>query len=512
MQILILRKIQSPTFFFILFLSSFSVFFLDSPSWWPIQLGIQLTICCLGLLNRYWRPLAIFFIFLILFVNIFWFSLQPKLPDNCHEQVDYVSGISKISSIEPKLTLNLSKVKIWCKGEQVNWPTAIVHFDSNKLSRKGWYRVGDRIELRNVKILGHDFFKINLKPLRYFKIFNISYQEKVLNRGRLLLYIQSKARYYLDDFSLSIFKGLLTADRSGFSVKTRQRIRDLGISHLFAISGMHIGLLYLWIFFALRMMLLFSNRWVEKGFAILVLDFFCLVLIFFFLRAIGMPISAKRSLIMLSWWVITRHFFPWQPLWFILLGTAALILVFSPSAVAKLSFQLSFLSVVGILLILPVIPKPKLKDSIFRIIFRVMVSTIIISAWLFLYTYPIIDQLPSYHSITSVLNNLIHILYLSLVFMPLVLLTMVYTLFGYTFMGMPGEYYLYSFVNFFGNIWEQLFSFCEFWNYNLMWRHSWKWDFPLMVGYWVALSFFALIVVRLKAKMPYYRKSIKPMK
>ena len=54
----------------------------------------------------------------------------------------------------------------------------------------------------------------------------------------------------------SLAAGLLCGDRSLFSTEAMHDIRDAGMSHLLAVSGLHIGLLWGLLLFLLRRLLL----------------------------------------------------------------------------------------------------------------------------------------------------------------------------------------------------------------------------------------------------------------
>ncbi|MBU2644274.1 ComEC/Rec2 family competence protein [bacterium] len=290
-----------------------------------------------------------------------------------------------------------------------------------------------------------------------------------------MLYVQNKARYFLGPFPSSVYKALITADRTSLTIDWRNRINDLGITHLFAISGMHIGILFLWFSLVIRWLVSFPCTWVEKGASVFLTDLVSITAIFVFLRVIGMPISAERSFIMLVWWALMRHFLRWQPLWFILCGTGMIILVGSPIAIGQKSFQLSFLSVAGIIQILPFLPRRRIQDSLGSALRKLVLSSLFVSAWLCLLTLPLVSQLAENVSLISAFNNVIHIFYLSFVFLPCSLLVMVFTVLGYPWGGLPGELYLYSLLNFVGKIWERGLVLNSEWNRYFLIKNFKEW-------------------------------------
>ncbi len=450
-----MERLHNPVFFLVLLLLPFLLFFTGWRYWWLYQIIFQLGFCLIGLYVRSWRFIGLVALILLLFFNYPWFKINSELPESCQQQVDHFSGRVESHSFGQSKTLRLIKIELWCQGHSAFWPTAELRYPRLG-KRAGWFQTGDRIQLQNIKIKERNIFALDVIPERRFFTRNLTYQEKIVHRGRFLLYLQNKARYYLGSFPASLYKSLITADRTTLTDIWKNRISDLGISHLFAISGMHIGILYLWMSLVIRWLLSFPFGWIERGTGVLATDLISVFLIFLFLKGIGMPISAERSLIMLAWWALIRHFLKWQPLWFILCGTALFILMGAPLAIGQISFQLSFLSVAGIIQVLPLLPKRRLQDPLWRVLMKLVVSSMTISLWLFILTMPLVSQLADNFSLIIAFSNVIHIFFLSFIFLPFALLVTFYTILGYQWSGMPGEIYFYSGLNFLGRLWEQM--------------------------------------------------------
>ena len=488
-----MERLHNPVFFLVLLLLPFLLFFSGWRYWWLYQILFQLGFCLIGLYVQSWRFIALIALLLLLVFNYPWFQIYSELPESCQKQVDHFSGRVESHSFEQSGTLKLIKIELWCQGHSAFWPTAELRFPRLPTKRVGWFQTGDRIQLRNIKIKERNFFALDVIPERKFFTRNLTYQEKILHRGRFLLYIQNKARYYLETFPASIYKSLITADRTTLTDIWKSRISDLGISHLFAISGMHIGILYLWLSLAIRWLLSFPMGWIERGTGVLTTDLISVILIFLFLKGIGMPISAERSFIMLVWWVLIRHFLKWQPLWFILCGTALLILMDEPLAIGQISFQLSFLSVAGIIQVLPLLPRRRFQDPSWLILIKLVVSSMIISSWLFVLTLPLVSQLAENFSLIIAFNNVIHIFFLSFVFLPFALLVTFYTIIGYQWSGMPAEIYFYSVLNFLGRLWEQMLLINLQLNSLFLWKSFRSWHL-VSVLIWIGLFCFPFYI------------------
>lgn len=483
------KIISNPITFFALFLSTSIFYFADLNDWWGYQLALQILISVLGFIFiPPCRSVAVIFLVGSVVLNFSWFSISPEIPESCGDQIDSVTGIATIGSKTTRRTLGMVQVEINCKRDSARRMLASVSFEKRKPGRMSWFRAGDRIRLYNVRVSQVDRFSFQFTPVKRFRVYNLTRQKNRLNRGRLVLYIQAKARYFLGAFTNAIYKAMVTADRSDITRDWSRNFQRLGISHLFAISGLHVGLIYFWLYWALRVIFIPFSSWLNSGKYLIFIDILCVVLIFQFLIVIGMPISAKRAFIMLCWLLMVKWFFHWQPLWFVLLGTACLITLESPVAIGQLSFQLSFLSVAGIIQIMPLLPKRVSQQSILKSVIRVAITSIMISGWLFLLNFPLINQMYNTFSFITVINNLAHIMFFSVVFLPFALLVLGLTIISYPFGGFPGEYWVYTFLNIIGKCWEWLLAHTISVNspFLFTWKLSWQWY--QYTAYWLVLA------------------------
>lgn len=144
----------------------------------------------------------------------------------------------------------------------------------------------------------------------------------------------------------ALLKALLTGDRSGLSRETIQVFRGSGAAHLLALSGLHMGILYLILSKTLRMLgNRPSARWFRYALTVGAAGFFTLMtgaspsltraFLFILLREtarlLGRPMDSVR-----------------------ILASALLVqLVLTPSALHSLGFQLSYLAMAGIFLLYP---------------------------------------------------------------------------------------------------------------------------------------------------------------
>ena len=145
-----------------------------------------------------------------------------------------------------------------------------------------------------------------------------------------------------------LLKALLTGDRSGLSKDTVRVFRESGGAHLLALSGLHIGILYL---ILSRLLWPLGNsprtRRFRYGLTILSAGLFTLMT--------GASPSIVRAFLFIFLSETARLACrPRNPLR--VLSTALLIqLVLTPSAITSVGFQLSYLAMAGIFLLYPVL-------------------------------------------------------------------------------------------------------------------------------------------------------------
>lgn len=142
--------------------------------------------------------------------------------------------------------------------------------------------------------------------------------------------------------SWSLPAALLLGDKSGISINERERFSSLGVSHLFAVSGFHIGLIFLVCSLSIGFFLR-RQGW-RTAYCIISLS-----IVWLFVVLSGLSYSAVRAGLMLSFYLLSITFFRNYDVFNTLVVCAFLILCIQPQALFDVGFQLSFLSVFFIL-------------------------------------------------------------------------------------------------------------------------------------------------------------------
>lgn len=169
-----------------------------------------------------------------------------------------------------------------------------------------------------------------------------------------------------DADTIAILQALVSGHRDALSEKLRESFQQAGVAHILAISGLHVGYIALCIFFALAFILGCCTRLLlviplQRIAAVLTLP-----LVWGFVFLVGAPVSAVRASIMISVYLAgvivgMRRDLPTT------MAIAALIIVaIEPMALFDVSFQLSFVSVLAIILMVPRLIAPVEKWFAYR--------------------------------------------------------------------------------------------------------------------------------------------------
>jgi competence protein ComEC len=203
-----------------------------------------------------------------------------------------------------------------------------------------------------------------------------------------------------------LYQALLLGERYGLSDDLREQLYNAGIGHLLAISGLHLGLVagfaFLIFHFLLVRIVAVAGRWGARPVAALAA--FPLALTYGLLTGMGLP--ALRATLMLSFFTLALVVQREKDLLNSLLLAAFLILGFHPEALFSASFQLSFIGVIALVWILPMLPVVRIlqpqdgQDQRLRQLGYRLYQFICASLILSLFTAPVV--LYHFHRLTPV--------------------------------------------------------------------------------------------------------------
>ena len=163
--------------------------------------------------------------------------------------------------------------------------------------------------------------------------------------GRLRQNIAGRLKGALSPQQASVALALLVGQKNAITDEDKQALRDAGLAHMLAISGLHVGLFSGALFFLIRLFLVMipdlAVRYPAKKIAA-VLTLFGAV---FYMLIAGMTIPTLRAVLMIAV-VFLAIILDRSPISLRLVAFAALIvLLFSPESLLSASFHMSFAAV-----------------------------------------------------------------------------------------------------------------------------------------------------------------------
>jgi len=155
--------------------------------------------------------------------------------------------------------------------------------------------------------------------------------------------------------SNALFRALMLGERQGITPALRHPFNQTGLGHVLAVSGLHIGLVAGAAFFFSKWLLSRSYRLtlsadVRKLAALLT----SLPVIGYALLA-GFQVSSQRAMIMVLAFLASILVGREREVWSTLSLAGIIVLLLDPDALFSISFQLSFMAVIGILWLAPAI-------------------------------------------------------------------------------------------------------------------------------------------------------------
>lgn len=160
-----------------------------------------------------------------------------------------------------------------------------------------------------------------------------------------------------------IAKALIIGEKGEIPKELRERFSAAGVAHILAISGLHCGIIALVCFFLIKNILKCSTRLMLATDISKVSAFVTLVPVITYCFIAGHGVATVRATIMVITYLTAIIIGREEDLWNTLAVAAFLILVFSPSSLFDISFQLSFVSVVAILYLTPRLSTPLFQHS-----------------------------------------------------------------------------------------------------------------------------------------------------
>ncbi len=309
------------------------------------------------------------------------------------------------------IAVRLALGELYGLGEFQRFPEITVRFQPKKSSIPSFYRnrtiqIGGIVEGAELQA---QRLTVSLRQVLYHT--NLSPPHPWLYFGQIQHQrLRHRASFYLAEDIFALYSPLILA-KSVYRSEPVQLFRATGIAHLLTISGLHIGLLF-WLGLLLCKQL---GRLSERLLLWVYFPQFCqaltLIALWFYVTLIAFPIPALRALVMLSLLMLIRWMGQAHASMYALLTTAFLFICYDPAVIYNLSFQLSFMAVLYILLALPFSWSTSSEIPFWQKTARNIVNSLLITGSVLLGIWPIL--------VTSFQQLSLEVFWLNLIMLPL---------------------------------------------------------------------------------------------
>jgi competence protein ComEC len=223
--------------------------------------------------------------------------------------------------------------------------------------------------------------------------------------GNQLIKLALASRKRLDKYLSSILptqqtyvmvKALLLGDRSGMDRSVLDQYANIGVVHVLAVSGLHVGGIYLLLGALLQLLGFRQNRPAAIWITIIILWVYALIT--------GLSASVCRASLMFTLYGIGRLLSRKVNVLNIWAASGIILLIINPLKLFDVGFQLSFLAVLGILVLYKPIHHIYQPDSWF---IRKIWSLVVVSTAAQLFTFPLLMYYFHQVSLIFLLSNLV---------------------------------------------------------------------------------------------------------
>ncbi|MFC1867651.1 DNA internalization-related competence protein ComEC/Rec2 [Thermodesulfobacteriota bacterium] len=230
----------------------------------------------------------------------------------------------------------------------------------------------------------------------------------------------------------ALFMALILGEKQGIDSELRGPFNITGLGHILAVSGLHIGIVAWLSFFLLRWLLSLSYKLTLKTDIRRIAAIMTCFPVLIYTCLAGFQISSQRAMIMVIAYLFSILLGREKEIWSTLALAALLVLALDPNALFGISFQLSFVAVIGILWLAPAIHNMipinfdrSKKKNIFARIYLYISGLIVITLSAMIFLMPFIAFYFHRISMVSIPANIMAVPILGIWVLPLGLLSSV---------------------------------------------------------------------------------------
>ena len=153
-----------------------------------------------------------------------------------------------------------------------------------------------------------------------------------------------------DEQNRSIMNALILGERQEMSPEVKDILSKTGISHIVAVSGLHMGLVSFIVFYILKKLFSCMPFILRRMNVVKILAPLTFIVVLIYAALTGFQVSAQRALIMVGVYLFAVSIGRKQEVWSSLALAGILIISIDPDTLWSMSFHMSFLAVAGLLL------------------------------------------------------------------------------------------------------------------------------------------------------------------
>ncbi|KPJ68401.1 MAG: hypothetical protein AMJ45_02455 [Syntrophobacter sp. DG_60] len=249
-------------------------------------------------------------------------------------------------------------------------------------------------------------------------------------RGRIRIFLNKN----LSSETKAVYTTLLLGEKQGLSERLRDDFSKSGVSHLLAISGLHLGMVMMLMYATIWFLFSRSECLLLKFNLKKIIVILSLIPTFIYAALTHFSPATSRAFIMLLllWWVLfSGH---GKDSWLLLAAAAWLLLIFYPPMLYNLSFQFSFLALASLIYLAPRLPGAKRifhfsPKNWYQKIFKWLTFSLYATLAAWLGTLPLVMHYFCRLSLIAPLANIVAIPAIAFFVLPLGLLS-IFTLFA----------------------------------------------------------------------------------
>ncbi|MDD6211165.1 MAG: ComEC/Rec2 family competence protein [Bacteroidales bacterium] len=299
-------------------------------------------------------------------------TASGQIVENPKEKGDYIRFLVKTNEIR-------NDSFVYAGGKEVIVYAKTESFLTNSLSSgdyvcfTGRFISVDSMEIRNGFDYGAYLKRNAVSGIVFINALNLEKDVRhdislsVLFENWRSFLLKQYRRLNLSDENFAVLSSITLGDRSDLTDYQRDSFANSGLSHILAISGMHIAILYavLRLFFCLGQ----NDKRNSK-----LREFFVLVFLWLFTLLSGFSASAVRATFMFSLFTVGEILDRRTSSYNILFAVATLMLLLHPFYLFDVSFQLSFAALASILYFYPLLRRSFSTNNVVLLYFRDIVS------------------------------------------------------------------------------------------------------------------------------------------